>query len=160
MAINWPALLTAIFICQAAGLIGAKVTRPALKPWYRDLKKPLFTPPDWLFAPAWITLYLLMAVAVYLIWMQGLNTAGVKTAVVVFIIQLLLNSAWSFIFFGMKSPLYGLIEIVILWLSIAVCSVLFWQISILAGWLMVPYLLWVSFAAVLNFAIWKLNPSR
>lgn len=157
---DWIRLLTAIFVCQAAGLVGAKVTRPALKPWYRDLKKPFFTPPDWLFAPAWITLYLLMAVAAYLIWMQGLNTDGVKAALLVFIIQLILNSAWSFIFFGMKSLFYGLIEIIFLWISIAMCLVLFWQILPLAGWLMVPYLLWVSFATALNFAIWKLNPSR
>lgn len=160
MAINWTALLILIFICQAAGLIGAKVTKPALKPWYRNLRKPFFTPPDWLFAPAWITLYLLMAVAAYLVWMQGLSTAGVKTALIVFIIQLVLNSVWSFIFFGMRSLLYALIEIIMLWLSIVLCSILFWQISALAGWLMVPYLLWVSFATVLNFSIWKLNPSR
>jgi len=157
MSIDWSKLLFAIFLCQAAGLLGARYTRPALKPWYASLKKPSFTPPNWLFAPAWITLYLLMAFAFYLVWMKGAEFVEVRLAIFVFTVQLLLNTVWSYIFFGKKLIFAGLVDIVLLWISIAVCLLLFWKLSVLAGLLLVPYFIWVTFAMVLNFSIWKLN---
>jgi benzodiazapine receptor len=160
MQIEWMKLLTAIFVCQAIGLFGARYTRPALKPWYASLRKPFFTPPNWLFAPAWITLYFMMAIAFYLIWIKDFAAPGVKPAVFAFALQLFLNSLWSYIFFGLKLIGYGVLEIISLWISIAVCLVLFLKVSIPAGLLLIPYLVWVTFATALNFAIWKLNPGR
>jgi len=156
--INIVKLVISIVVCQCAGIIGSVFTTPAIPTWYAALQKPVFTPPSWLFAPAWITLYLLMGIAAFLIWRIGLDNRQVRTALIIFLVQLALNSLWSVVFFGMQSPLYGVIVIIILWLAILLTILMFARISRLAAWLMVPYILWVSFASALNISIWLLNP--
>ena len=150
-------LAAAIILCQGVGYIGSLFTRPAIPGWYAGLARPALTPPGWVFAPVWITLYLLMGVALYLVWRQGLSTSGVKPALLAFGVQLALNALWSWLFFGMRSPLAGLVDIVLLWLAIIVCMVLFLRVSAAAFGLLVPYILWVSFAAWLNYGILVLN---
>jgi len=151
-------LIISIVVCQCAGIIGSVFTTPAIPTWYATLQKPVFTPPSWLFAPAWITLYLLMGIAAFLIWRIGLSERRVKVALSIFLIQLALNALWSVVFFGLQSPLYGFIVIIVLWFMILLTMLRFARISSVAAWLLVPYILWVSFASVLNISIWVLNP--
>jgi len=129
----------------------------AIPTWYQGLAKPPFNPPEWLFGPAWTLLYLLMAVAAWLVWKQGIGAAGVKLALAVFLTQLVLNALWSVFFFGLRSPLAGLVDIVVLWLTILATIVFFFRVSVPAGVLLLPYIAWVSFAAILNAAILRLN---
>ncbi len=150
-------LILAILICQAAGLIGSIFTAPAIPAWYAGLAKPSFSPPNWLFAPVWLILYTLMGVAAYLIWEKGIGKKKVKTALTIFTIQLVLNSFWSIIFFGWRLPQYAFLEIIVLWFFILLTLLNFYKISRTAGLLLVPYLFWVSFAALLNYSIFKLN---
>jgi benzodiazapine receptor len=150
-------LVAAIVACLAAGAIGSIFTRTAIANWYTTLEKPPFTPPDWLFAPVWTLLYILMGVAAFLVWRMGSRDRQVRVALIVFLVQLVLNAFWSIAFFGLESPLYGLIVISILWVAILVTIVLFFRISKVSSILMWPYLLWVSFATVLNSSIWLLN---
>ena len=150
-------LVVSIIACQGAGLIGSLFTTPAIPTWYAGLQKPPFTPPSWLFAPAWVTLYLLMGIAAFLVWRMGLDKREVRTALIIFLAQLVLNALWSVAFFGMQSPLYGVIVIALLWAAILVTIIRFARLSRNAAWLLVPYILWVSFAAVLNISIWLLN---
>ena len=138
-----------------ASVIGSLVTLPNIPGWYAQLVKPSFTPPNWLFGPAWTTLYVLMAYACYRILRQ--RSAGKTWPIVAFMIQIALNAGWSIAFFGGHSPLAGLLIIVPLWLTILWTCVLFWQRDSLAGALFVPYLAWVSFATALNFEVWRLN---
>jgi tryptophan-rich sensory protein len=151
-------LLISIVACQSAGLIGSIFTVKAIPTWYAALQKPSFTPPNWLFAPAWGTLYLFMGISAFLIWQRGLGNPQVKRALIVFLIQLALNTLWSVVFFGLESPLYGVIVIVALWIAILLTMLKFFKISAAAFWLLLPYLLWVTFAAVLNISVWILNP--
>ena len=151
-------LIVSIVACQCAGVIGSIFTAPAIPTWYAALEKPPFTPPSWLFAPAWITLYLLIAIAAFLIWRQGLGEEGVKSALGIFLVQLVLNALWSVVFFGLQSPLYGMVVIIALWVAILLTILRFFRLSTAAGALLLPYILWVSFAAVLNISIWVLNP--
>ena len=150
-------LIIALVVCQVAGFIGSVVTRPAVSTWYAELNKPRFTPPDWLFAPVWIGLYILMGVAAFLVWRRGLHHQVVKRALVFFGVQLVLNVLWSFLFFGLRSPLAGLIGISILGIAIILTVQSFLQASRTAGLLLIPYFLWVSFATGLNLSIWWLN---
>lgn len=122
-------------------------------PWYAGLRKPAFTPPDWLFAPVWTVLYVCIGVSAALVWQR--SRAGL--ALTVWGAQLLLNAAWSWIFFGLQRPGLAFIEIRLLWVAIALTILLFWQVRPLAGALLVPYLLWVSLATWLNWQLWKLN---
>jgi len=154
---NWTKLLASIAACQLAGFLGSQFTRSAIPSWYAQLQKPSFAPPNWLFAPMWISLYLMMAVAAYLVWHKGLGFKGVGTALTVFLVQLLLNALWSPVFFGLRSPLAGAVVIVVLWLAILATIIAFAKISQPAAWLLVPYLLWVSLATVLNISIYFLN---
>jgi benzodiazapine receptor len=158
---KWNALklVISILLCQVAGMIGGFFTASSVNTWYDTLTKPSFNPPNWLFSPVWITLYVLMGVALFIVWKHGIQTAGVKIAVYLFGVQLVLNTLWSFLFFGLKTPLLAFIEIVILWGFILVTLLKFRTLSKLAGFLLIPYLLWVSFAAVLNFSLWYLNRS-
>jgi benzodiazapine receptor len=151
-------LIVSIVACQGAGLIGSLFTTTAIPTWYAGLQKPSFTPPNWAFAPAWITLYILMAVAAFLIWRKGLEQKGVRPALIIFLIQLVLNTLWSIVFFGLESPLYGIVVIIALWIAILLTMIKFFKLSTIAGALLTPYIAWVSFAAVLNVAIWTLNP--
>jgi len=151
-------LVISLFICQLAGFIGSIFTTPAIPTWYRTLTKPSFTPPNWLFSPVWISLFVLMGVSAFIVWRKGLSDKRVKIALIMFISQLVLNTLWSVMFFGLRSPLAGFIEIIILWIAILLTVLWFLKISTTAGILLIPYILWVSFAAVLNFSIWRLNP--
>jgi tryptophan-rich sensory protein len=155
--INWKHLLTSILLCQITGALGALFSMPAIPTWYATLMKPPFVPPNWTFSVVWTLLYLLMGIALYLVWEKGLEKADVRKAMGLFGIQLFLNFMWSVLFFGLHSPLYGLGGIVALWVVILVNIRLFYRISRTAGMLLVPYVLWVSFAAVLNYSIWVLN---
>ena len=150
-------LLISIVACQCAGLIGSIFSITAIPTWYAALQKPPFTPPNWLFAPAWITLYLLMGISAFIIWRRGLESRRIKVALLVFLIQLDLNALWSVTFFGLQSPLYGVIVIVALWIAILFTILRFFKISTPAGALLLPYILWVSFATALNVSIWMLN---
>ncbi len=148
-------LIISIFICQAAGAIGSFFTANSIATWYTTLEKPAFNPPNWIFGPVWIFLYFLMGIALFLIWQQDLMPK--RKAVIFFFIQLALNALWSILFFGLKSPGLAFLEIVILWIAILFNIFQFSRISKMAAYLLIPYIFWVSFAAILNFSIWRLN---
>jgi len=150
-------LIISIAACQGAGGIGAIFTTPAIPTWYASLKKPAFTPPNSVFGPIWITLYLMMGVALFAVWREGLNQEGVTIAFTVFWVQLVLNVLWSVIFFGLKSLLGGAVMILLLWIAILVNIITFFGVSPIAGGLLIPYIVWVSIAANLNRQIWILN---
>jgi benzodiazapine receptor len=150
-------LVASLIICQSAGITGSIFTTPAIPTWYANINKPSFRPPNWVFAPVWTTLFLLMGIALFLIWKKGLKRKDVKIAFFFFIFHLVLNTLWSFLFFGLESPFAAFIEIIFLWISILVSIILFFRISKVAGILLIPYILWVTFASVLNFSIWRLN---
>ena len=150
-------LIIAVLICQAAGFIGFLFARPAVSTWYAELNKPRFTPPDWVFGPVWISLYVLTGVAAFLVWRRGLHHQVVRRALAFFGAQLALNVLWSFLFFGLRSPLAGLIGISALGIAIILTVRSFLQASRTAGLLLIPYFLWVSFATGLNLTIWWMN---
>lgn len=150
-------LIVALLIPLSAGWIGAIFTTPAIDSWYVGLVKPDFTPPDMVFGPVWTILYFLMGVALYLVWREGASVPRVNFAIGIFSVQIILNTLWSIVFFGMESPGGGLFIIGLLWLSILANIFAFARISKIAAYLLAPYLLWVSFAAALNFEIWILN---
>src|SRR4030043_227813 len=143
-------LIVSIAACEGAGGIGAIFTTPAITTWYAGLKKPTFTPPNSVFGPIWITLYLLMGVAVFLVWREGLGQEGVTIAFVIFWAQLVLNILWSAIFFRLKSLLGGMALIFLLWIAILVTIIMFFGVSPAAGGLLIPYIVWVSIAAHLD----------
>jgi tryptophan-rich sensory protein len=150
-------LVISIVVCEGAGLIGSIFTASAIPVWYASLVKPYFTPPNWLFAPAWLTLYLLMAISAFIVWRTGLDKRQVSVALGIFVLQLVLNVLWSLAFFGLHSLLFGVIVILALWLAILLTIVRFFPISRAAGALLLPYIGWVTFAAILNISIWLLN---
>ncbi len=150
-------LILAIAICQMAGIAGSIFTAPAIPTWYANLRKPDISPPNWLFAPAWTILYLLMGISLFLIWNAGLDKAAIRRPMVLFGIQLVMNAIWSYLFFGLRSPSLGLIWIAALWVSIALTIASFLRISRAAASLLIPYLLWVTFAGYLNYQILVLN---
>ena len=149
-------LAASMAICFGAAGIGSLLTRPAISGWYYALRKPVWAPPNWLFGPVWSLLYLGMGIAVWLVWRRA-GFAGARLALALFAVQLGLNVGWSAIFFSLHRPGAACAEIVILWFLILATVVAFWPLSRAAGCLMVPYLLWVAFAAALNFAIWRMN---
>ena len=150
-------LIIAIVVSELAGGIGSLFTISAIPTWYAGLAKPALNPPSWIFGPVWTTLYLLMGIAAFLIWNKGWGRKDVRKALYVFMIQLVLNALWSIIFFGLHSPLWALVCIIAMWLAIIWTMALFYKISKPAMWLLLPYILWVSFASYLNFSIWMLN---
>jgi len=151
-------ILVVVVTCLVIGYFSGMVTRSAITTWYPTLVKPIFNPPNWVFAPVWTMLYAMMGVAAGLVWSRiEYEKETVKTALVFFAIQLALNALWSFLFFGLKNPMLAGIEIVILWLMIFETYTKFVKINKTAGYLLIPYLLWVSFATVLNVSIWWLN---
>jgi translocator protein len=152
----WIGLLVLIVICFAASGVGGAVTYPQIENWYAALAKPSWNPPDWIFGPVWSVLYLCMAVAAWLVWRQR-GVAGALGPLTLFGVQLILNMTWSWLFFGLHSPGAAFAEVLLLWVAIAATMTAFWFRSALAGLLFVPYLAWVSFASLLNFAIWRLN---
>ncbi len=153
---NVSVLIWAIIICQLAGIIGAFFTTPAIPGWYAGLNKPVFNPPAWIFGPVWTMLYLMMGIALYLVW---ISKKGKKRscALKAFGIQLVLNGLWSVIFFGWQLPWLAFGEIIILWLMIGMTIKKQLLVNKTAAYLMLPYLAWVSFASVLNLAIAWLN---
>lgn len=150
-------LLASLVLCLLAGFVGSIFTTPKIDGWYAGIHKPSFTPPGWLFGPVWTLLYVLMGIALYLVWRKGLAAKGVKIAIAVFLVQLALNALWSFAFFGAESPLAGLVVVVALWAMIAASIAAFAPVSRAAAALLVPYILWVSFATILNASIYFLN---
>jgi benzodiazapine receptor len=156
-AIQIVKFITSMFICQAAGILGSFFTTPSLPTWYVTIEKPSFTPPDRLFAPVWIALFALMGIALFLIWRKGLHNTHARIAFIIFMVQLVLNTSWSAAFFGFRSPLAGCIIISALWVAILITILTFHRVSRFASILLIPYILWVSFAAVLNFSIMILN---
>lgn len=142
--------------CFAAAGIGGVATARSVGTWYQELAKPPFSPPDWVFGPVWTVLYLMMGVAAWLVWRRaGLRDGA--AALTLFGVQLALNAAWSWLFFGFRLPGVAFVELLVLWAAIAATLVAFWRTTLAAGLLMVPYLAWVSFAAALNLALWRLN---
>jgi translocator protein len=151
MSANTIALIGFLAACFLVACSGA-VFRP--DDWYERLAKPSWNPPNWVFAPAWTVLYVLIAIAGWLVWRE----AGFIPALGLYAVQLLLNAAWSGLFFGLRRPDLAFAELVLLWLSILGCILLFAPVSATAAWLMLPYLAWVTFAGALNLAIWQRNP--
>ena len=151
---NYLKLISSIIICELAGILGSIFTISSVSTWYITLNKPFFNPPSWLFGPVWTALYLLMGISLYLIWTNKKRT---KKALTIFGIQLILNTLWSILFFGLKTPLFAFIEIIFLWIAIMLSIQYFYKINKTAAYLLIPYILWVSFAAILNFSIFVLN---
>jgi tryptophan-rich sensory protein len=149
--------IIAIVICQLAALIGSFFTSNSVSTWYTTLEKPIFNPPNWVFAPVWTILFVLMGISLYLIWIKGFKNKKVKIAILIFGIQLVLNVMWSLFFFGLQSPFYAFIEIIILWFAILFTIIKFYKISKTAAYLLFPYIIWVSFAIILNLFIWIIN---
>ncbi|MCX7732701.1 MAG: tryptophan-rich sensory protein [candidate division WOR-3 bacterium] len=138
------------------GFLGSMFTRQSVGNWFVTLKKPVFAPPNWLFAPAWALLYIMMGIAFYLIWQQGYSVK-LRWALVVYGLQLILNLLWSLFFFGLRSPLLGLVDIVLLWILVIINTILFYHLRHAAGLLLIPYILWLTFALLLNLSIVILN---
>jgi len=160
MVKNWNSLAVLglfVAVCLAVAGMGAIFTAGSVRDWYPTIQKPSWTPPSWLFGPVWTILYCMMAIAAWLVWRRK-EFVYVNISLALFVFQLILNAAWSPLFFGLKNPLAGLLDIVPLWAAILATLISFWKISPAAGVLLAPYLLWVSFATALNFAIWKMNP--
>jgi benzodiazapine receptor len=150
-------LIVACTASLSAGLIGSLVVAGSFATWYPTIEKPAFTPPSWVFGPVWTTLYMLMGIAAFLVWQRGLRVPAVRVALVWFLVQLGLNALWTPVFFGLHRVDLALVVILLLCAAIAITIFCFLRISRLAAGLLVPYLLWVSFATVLNASIWHLN---
>ena len=150
-------LVLSIVLPQLVGILSGLASVSGTREWYSTLVKPSFTPPSWVFGPAWTLLYFMMGISLYLVWRKNLSQTGVKVALVFFLIQLGLNAIWSPLFFGMHAPGLALIDILLLWCAIAVTIYLFFGQSKTAGALLLPYWAWVSFAALLNYSFWRLN---
>jgi translocator protein len=145
-------LVVSILVCELAGVIGSLFTS-SVTGWYSALAKPSFNPPSWVFGPAWAVLYLLMGISLYLVW----NSKHEKTAMVIFGIQLFLNAAWSIIFFGFRNVFLAFVDIILLWIFILITMILFYRVNKTSFYILIPYLAWVSFAALLNYWILVLN---
>jgi len=154
---RWLALLGFVVLCFAVAGVSGWMTRPEISGWYAAIRKPSWNPPSWVFGPVWTTLYLMMAVAGWLVWQAEPGPQRTR-ALWLFAIQLALNFVWSPVFFNWHRPDWSMGVISLLWLSIGSFTVAAWAASKWAALLFVPYWLWVSFATVLNFTIWKLNP--
>jgi len=150
-------LIVAIAVCELAGIIGSLFTAPSIPGWYAGLAKPSFNPPGWIFGPVWTALYAMMGLAAWLVYEKGSKRPEVRKALAVFGVQLLLNTLWSIVFFGAHQLFGAVVVIVILWATILWTILRFRKISKAAAWLLVPYILWVSFATVLTVSIYVLN---
>lgn len=150
-------IIICVVVCLGVGLASGASTANGITEWYAFLNKPFFNPPNWLFAPVWTILYTMMGVSAGLIWDKGFDKLGVKSALSIFVAQFILNTLWSFVFFGMRQPLYALFVIIALWILILLTINKFNKLNKTAGLLLIPYLLWVSFATILNFSIYWLN---
>jgi len=150
-------IFIAVLLCLLIGFLSSIATQTSISTWYIALKKPTFTPPNWIFAPVWIILYVLMGIAAGIVWSKGFYHKWVKTALYHFGFQLLLNAAWSIFFFGLRNPLIALVDIIALFILLLFTIRWFKVINTKAAYLLIPYLIWVAFATALNFSIWQLN---
>lgn len=151
-------LVVSVALTLLAGFAGSIFTVPQIAGWYAGLAKSPLNPPAWVFGPVWTVLFVLMGISLYLVWQEGTGRPGVRAALLAFGVQLVLNVLWSALFFGLQSPLLGFLEIILLWGAILATIVLSSRVSKPAAWLLLPYLLWVSFAAYLTWSVWTLNP--
>lgn len=149
--------ITSIIICQSAGIFGSLFTFEAVAGWYITLEKPFFAPPNWIFGPVWITLYFLMGISLYIVWTNKLKSKTKNVFFIVFGIQLILNALWSFLFFGLRSPMFGLVDILILDVMVVVTIIYAKKVSKFSAILLIPYMVWIIIASVLNYAILVLN---
>lgn len=154
---NTVKLVISVAIPLLAGVTSGFFTASGVGTWYQTIQKPSWNPPGWIFGPVWTTLYILMGIALYLVWKSDAATAVKKTAILLFAIQLLLNFFWSFIFFNQHQVGWALVEIMVMWVFILLTIFAFASVNKTAAWLLVPYISWVSFAFLLNYTIWKLN---
>lgn len=150
-------VIAGVALCVGVGMLGSMATTPAIPTWYAALEKPFFTPPSWVFAPVWTVLYMLMGVSLATVWMEAPGRER-NTAMGIFGIQLVLNGAWSFLFFGLQNPLLGGVEIIALWVAIAATIRYFDRISRPAALLLIPYIAWVTIATALTWGVVILNP--
>ena len=150
-------LLLSVAVCLLIGFLGSLVTTPSVSTWFSTVNKPSFSPPNWLFAPVWTILFILMGISAYLVWNKGLKKKAVKEAFLIFVFQLVLNFLWSLFFFGLHQPFLASLEIIVLWVAILLTILKFRKISAAAGYLLLPYIAWVTFASFLNFTIARLN---
>jgi len=150
-------LIVSISIPLLIGFTSGFFTITGAGSWYQTIQKPSWNPPGWVFGPVWTTLYVMMGIALFLIWKSSANKDVKQTAILLFSIQLILNFFWSFIFFNQQQPGWALVEIIVLWSAILITIFSFSKINNTASWLLVPYISWVSFATILNYTIWKLN---
>jgi len=151
-------IAVAVIVCLTVGYSSSTVTKSGVETWYPTIIKPVFNPPNWVFMPVWTLLFVLMGIAAGLIWDKiKEQNVEVKKALGFFLIQLALNAIWSYLFFGLKNPMLALIEIALLWLMIYETYLKFIKINKTAGYLLIPYMAWVGFAAILNASIWLLN---
>jgi len=157
--VTFVGLAMSLLLCFGAAALGSLFTVPSIPSWYASLKKPAWTPPSWLFGPVWAILFAMMALAAWLVWVRA-GIAGAAAALVVFAVQLLFNVAWSWLFFARRNPGAALVDIAFLCLSVGLTALLFARIEVLAAYLLLPYLAWVLFAALLNARIWQLNQSQ
>lgn len=149
-------LLVFVVVCLAAGRLGAAITEPALESWYRGLAKPAWTPPDIVFPVAWSLLFLAMGIAAWLVW-KSAERGELRLPLTLFFGQLVINVLWSFAFFGQRNPFLGMVTLAALFLAVILTTIAFSRVSRVAGWLFLPYLLWLGYAGALNYAIWRMN---
>lgn len=150
-------LILCIAVCETAGIMGSLFTARTVTTWYPTLEKPWFTPPGSVISAVWIILFALMGLSLFLVWQKGITSKSSRIALGVFSLQLMVNILWSYAFFSLQSPVAALAVIALLWLLILQCIIRFWHISKYAAVLLIPYILWVSFAAYLNYSLWRLN---
>lgn len=152
-----PSLIFALVLCFAAAALGSVFTMPAITTWYATITKPVFSPPNWIFGPVWTLLYICMAIALWLVWNTKTKKKEKQAGEKYFYAQLALNSLWSILFFGLHAPLLAFAEIIVLWIMIYLTIKNFFAVSKNAGWLLIPYIAWVSFASILNLSVAILN---
>jgi tryptophan-rich sensory protein len=150
-------LFISILIPLLVGAISGYFTSSGVDGWYAFANKPWFNPPNWIFAPVWTTLYVLMGIALFLVWRAEADKTIKQTAIILFTVQLTLNFFWSIIFFKLQQPGWAFADIILMWVMILLTILWFGKISSTAAWLLVPYISWVSFATILNYSIWRLN---
>ncbi len=155
---DWIKAPVSIISSLLVGFAGNVFNFESLETWYPSLVKPDWTPPNWLFAPVWSTLFILMGISTFLVWREGFDKRIVKIALGVYVIQFALNLMWSWAFFGLQSPLFGFIVIVVLWVAILANIVVYARVSKIAAAILIPYIVWVTIASVLNFSVFILNP--
>lgn len=154
---NTTKLIISIALPVAVGATSGFFTATGVDSWYQTINKPSWNPPGWIFGPVWTTLYVMMGIALFLVWKSNTNEALKKTAITLFAVQMVLNFFWSFVFFKQEQPGWALVEIIVLWVAILLTIFAFAKVNKTAAWLLVPYISWVSFASILNYTIWQLN---